>query len=384
MSLGITAVESIDFIVANLDRSRQFYVDRMDFREVARSSRDLSQKTGEEASVFKAGKVQINVSTPLNQRSRAAKYLAWHPDGIPTVTFRVKSIDETWKFLEERSATFISDPVEHRQTGGGLYRAFSIATALGDVTFQFVERQDYTAFAPGYEALTPADEGNRFAFMAVDHITVNLLSLRPWTEWCRDTLGMEQFWEIQFHTEDVRKGSSGSGLKSKVMRDAASNVRFAANEPMKPWFANSQIAKFVEDHRGPGVQHVAFITPEIIPAVAGLRERGVRFLSTPESYYKALAERFKQVNLSMSTIKQPMEDLQRLAIQVDGANERYMLQIFLQEGGLLYDDPKAGPFFYEIIQRAGDPGFGYGNFRALFESIERDQLARQGAFTGGT
>src|SRR3954468_22432154 len=100
MSLGITGVESYEFIVANLDRSRRFYVERMDFREVARSSRDLSQQTGEESSVFKAGKIQVQVTTPLNQRSRAARYLDWHPDGIPQVTFRVKSLERAWKTLE--------------------------------------------------------------------------------------------------------------------------------------------------------------------------------------------------------------------------------------------------------------------------------------------
>src|SRR5206468_2935774 len=100
-------------------------------------------------------------------------------------------------------------------------------------------------------------------------------------------LGWEQFWEVQFHTEDVRKGAGGSGLKSVVMRDPESNVKFAANEPLKPHFDASQIAKFVDDHRGAGVQHIAFITPEIIPAVAGLREKGIQFLKTPDAYYKA-------------------------------------------------------------------------------------------------
>lgn len=383
MSIGITGIESFEFIVANLERSRQFYVGRMDFREVARSSRELSQKTGEESSVFKNAKIQVQVTTPLHQRSRAAQYLAWHPDGIPMVSFRVKSLEEAWKFLEGRHATFLDEPVEHK-ANGGTYRAFSIATALGDVVFQFVERKDYSAFAPGFETLTPSDEGNKYSFMAVDHITVNMLTLEPWVTWCRDTLGWEQFWEITFHTEDVRKGSGGSGLSSIVMRDPESNVKFAANEPRRPNFGRSQIAKFVDDHRGPGVQHVAFITPAIIPAVGGLKQDGIRFITTPASYYEALPERFKQVGLSMSTIKQPMEELQKLGIQVDGANERYMLQIFLQEGGILYDDPRAGPFFYEIIQRAGDPGFGYGNFRALFEAIERDQVAHSNTFRGGT
>lgn len=382
MSLGLVGIESYEFVVSNLERSRQFYVDRLDFREVARSSRELSQATGEESVVFKAGKIQVQVTTPLTQRSRAARYLSRHPDGIPQITFRVKSLERAWKYLEEREATFICDPVEHKD-GDRSYRYFDIATPLGDVTFRYVERHDWNGFGPGFDDVTPADAGNRFHMMAVDHVTVNLLSLRPWWTWCQDVLGMEPFWDIEFHTEDVRKGESGSGLKSRVMRDPDSNVKFAANEPLKPFFYSSQITKFVEDNCGPGIQHIAMITPAIIPAVEGLRERGVEFLHTPGAYYDALPKRFAEVNLSMSTIKEPMDVLQKNAIQVDGANERYMLQIFLKEAGVLYSEPKAGPFFYEIIQRAGDPGFGYGNFRALFESIERDQEARARAETAG-
>lgn len=380
MSLGLIGIESYEFIVADLARSRQFYVERLDFREVARSTPEAARTTGEESVVFKAGKILVQCTTPLNSTSRAARYLAWHPDGIPQVTFRVKNLEAARAFLESRRATISSEPVEHRRDNG-TWRAFSIATALGDVQFRFVERTDYPWFGPGFEDVTPADGGNRFELMAVDHITVNLLTIEPWTTWLRDVLGFEQFWEISFHTDDVRKGSGGTGLKSLVFKSPESNVKFAANEPLAPNFHASQIAKFVQDHHGPGVQHVAFITPAIIPAVRELRERGIVFLKTPASYYRALGERFQQVGLSLSTIKEPMDTLEQLAIQVDGANERYMLQIFMAEGGLLYDDPRAGPFFYEIIQRAGDPGFGYGNFRALFESIERDQNARGAAPT---
>lgn len=373
MSLGLIGIDSYEFVVHDLARSRQFYVDRLDFREIARSGRERALATGEESAVFRAGKIQVQVTTPLNQKSRAAQYLAWHPDGIPQVTFRVKDLDATWKFLEARQATFLCDPQASRR-GAGTYREFAIATSLGDVSFRFVERNDaWEGFGPGFEDLTPADDGNRFRFMAVDHMTMNMLAMSPHVTWLRDTLGFEQFWDVTFHTEDVRKGSGGSGLKSIVMRDPESGVKFASNEPLKPSYDASQIAKFVRDHRGAGVQHVAFITPAIIPAVAGLAAEGINFLTTPPAYYAALPQRFEKVGLSMSTIKEPMGELSRLGIQIDGGNERYMLQIFMQEGGLLYGDPSAGPFFYEIIQRAGDPGFGYGNFRALFESIERSQ-----------
>ncbi len=376
MALGIIGIDSYEFIVADLERSRRFYVDTLDFREVARSTMDQIARTGEQTAVFKAGKIEVHVTTPRSQMSRAARYLAWHPDGIPQVTMRVKNLAHTLAELEKRGGTIIYDPIECT-VAGGAWKSFAIATALGDVQFRFVERDDAAHFGPGLEALTPKDEGNRFKFMAVDHITVNVLTLEPWVSWLRDVMGFEPYWDVTFHTEDVRKGSGGTGLKSLVYRSPEGNVRFAGNEPLRPNFGASQIHKFVEDHRGAGVQHVAFITPEMIPAVGTLTERGVKFLTTPGSYYRALPTRFSKVGLSMSTIKEPMDVLEKLGIQIDGGNERYMLQIFMQEAGLMYGDQKAGPFFYEIIQRAGDPGFGYGNFRALFESIERDQTSRE-------
>lgn len=382
-TLGITGYESFEFVVANLERSREFYVDRMDFREVARSNDEHRRTTGDESILFEAGHIRVQVTAPLNQRSRAAKYLAWHPDGIPQVSFAVKDLDRAWKILEERGAAFLYDPIETRD-GDSTHRHFAIATPLGDTSFRFVEKRNWKGYDPGFETVVPEDEGNRFKLKAIDHITVNLLAMRPWTNWLRDTLGWEQFWEVQFHTEDVRKGDSGSGLRSIVMRDPDCGVKFATNEPLRPFFNESQIAKFVTDHKGPGIQHVAFVTPQIIPAIEGLRERGVKFLATPASYYQALEERFKSVGLSLSTIREPMEILERNSILVDGANERYMLQIFLQEGGQYYDDPSAGPFFYEIIQRAGDPGFGSGNFRALFEAIEREQVGRARAMDSAT
>ena len=143
--------------------------------------------------------------------------------------------------------------------------------------------------------------------------------------------------------------------------------------PMRPVFRDSQINRFCEDHHGAGVQHVALLVKEIIPAVESLRAGGVKFLTAPPAYYDRLPARLEAVNVS--NVKEDMEALRRNHILVDGKDERYMLQIFMQDAGALYGDQKAGPFFYEVIQREGDKGFGYGNFRALFESIETAQRA---------
>ena len=193
--------------------------------------------------------------------------------------------------------------------------------------------------------------------------------------WYRDVLGMQPFWDISFHTQDVAKDrASGSGLRSIVMWDPISHVKFATNEPLRPHYRDSQIAKFVEDNMGPGVQHVAFAVDNILWSVEELLKRGVDFMDTPKSYYMALPERLAK--LGITNVKEEIAELERLQILVDGAQGKYMLQIFLREAAALHDDVRAGPFFYEVIQRCGDEGFGYGNFRALFESIERFQKAQ--------
>jgi 4-hydroxyphenylpyruvate dioxygenase len=196
--------------------------------------------------------------------------------------------------------------------------------------------------------------------------------MQPIVGWYKEVLGFEPFWEISFHTRDVaHTRASGSGLRSIVMWHPASGVKFATNEPMRPFFRDSQIAKFVEENCGNGIQHVAFGVPNIISTVEELKRRHVEFMDTPTAYYRDLPGRLAK--LGVTNVQEELAELERLGILVDGGSDKYMLQIFLREAAALYDETRAGPFFYEIIQRAGDQGFGYGNFRALFESIERAQ-----------
>ena len=166
--------------------------------------------------------------------------------------------------------------------------------------------------------------------------------------------------------------AKGSGLRSVVMRDPKSGVKFANNEPWRPAFKNSQINIFHEDQRGDGIQHAALSVEDILGAVRGMRDRGVEFMPTPAAYYEMLPARLTEIGVG--AIGEDVATLRDLAILVDGAAAgSYLLQIFLKDSAGLYRDPEAGPFFFEIIQRKGDLGFGAGNFRALFESIEREQ-----------
>jgi 4-hydroxyphenylpyruvate dioxygenase len=206
--------------------------------------------------------------------------------------------------------------------------------------------------------------------------------MRSYVNWTRDVLGFEHFWDIRFHTRDAKPDmAGGSGLNSVVMWDPTCNVKLATNEPLRPNYYASQIAKYVEDNRGAGVQHIAFSTRAIMDVIPQMNQAGLKFLDTPDAYYKMLPERLAE--RAVANLKEDLEELRRRRILVDGRDGRYLLQIFMQEAALLYNEAAAGPFFYEVIQRHGDQGFGEGNFRALFESIERQQAGGSAAHGTG-
>ncbi len=366
-NLGIKGVERVDFVVRNLDRSQGFYTNKMDFAQIARSNDDYVGETGERTVIFEAAKVRVQVTSPESDDSLAAKFLRSHPDGIRTVAFRVQDLDHAWKTLEERGANFV-DEVQVRGDG---YRDFRIASPLGDVEYEFVEKKDQTAFDGRLSAVVDGLGGNKHRFTHTDHITSNTRDMRSLTNWYRDVLGFEHYWDIRFHTQDSNPDAVGSGLNSIVMWDPSSNVKFATNEPLRPNFHASQIQKYVDDNGGPGVQHLALSTGHIMDTVPAMRQAGLKFLETPEAYYEMLPTRMAE--RAVENLKEDLEDLRKNKILVDGRDNRYLLQIFMQEGSLLYDEVAAGPFFYEVIQRHGEQGFGEGNFRALFESIERQQ-----------
>jgi 4-hydroxyphenylpyruvate dioxygenase len=373
-SLGIVGWDSFHFIVSDLARSRRFYTEALGFTEVARASKTKIEKGGEEASVFGAGHIRVLVSSPVRKDSRAARYLRIHPDGISSLALRVKDIGKAWAFLEKRGATFLSD-IATDETKAGRFRTFNIATPLDDVTFRFMEREGkYPHLAPDFDTIgdgRPAE--NPHGFATIDHVTSNAYTMLPVVNWYRDVLGFTHYWDVEFHTADLDGGKklTGSGLKSIVMADPESGLKLATNEPLKPFWRESQINRFCEDHHGAGVQHIAFLVNEIIPAVEALRGHGISFLKAPGAYYDHLPERLERNRVT--SVKEPIEALRNNHILLDGSDDKYLLQIFMLDAMAMYGDEKAGPFFYEIIQREGDRGFGYGNFRALFESIEASQ-----------
>lgn len=380
-SLDIIKVESVHWYVRDMARTRRFYTELMDFAELGESSPELTQRGRQHSVVFNANDVTLICSAPVGETGRAWRWLQKHPEGVGTVNFLVRDVEKVWRLMEQRGGTIIDDGLQRfTDDKGGKLAFFSITTPFGNTTFRFIQRDGYEALYPGFvKHAAPKGGKNRFGFGKIDHITSNFRTLQPMVLWMKHVLGFEEFWNIQFHTEEeITQGNQhGTGLKSIVMWDPRSTVKFANNEPSRPRFKQSQINVFVEDQRGEGIQHLALAVRDIVPAVRSMRgTQGLEFLGTPAAYYDYLPERIEKSGIKR--IDENLAELRDLQILIDGHKEhQYLLQIFMKEKSQLYHDREAGPFFYEIIERKGDKGFGGGNFKALFESIERAQAAER-------
>ena len=371
--LGIIGWDSFEYVVADLERARRFYRDKMDIPELGRMEERWGRDRGEEGLLFRAGSINFSCVASAEKGSRAERWLRRHPEGVSTLALRVRDAARARQVLEGRGATLTGPLTEEMDQEERPVRSFEIASPLGEVRFRFVERPT-DAFPVHFTATEGSGAHNRHRYQVIDHVTSNLLTLEPWVTWLRDVLGFEEYWRVSFHTSDGKKDEGGTGLSSIVMKDPDSDVKLANNEPQSPNYGASQIYRFVEDNRGPGVQHVAFHVPDILACTGELRRAGVDFLDTPGSYYDMLPKRMEERHIT--NFREDLDTLRRLGILVDGENDKYLLQIFSVEGKLLQDDEMGGPFFYELIQRRGARGFGEGNFRALFEAIEREQETR--------
>ncbi len=370
MSIGIKNLAAVEFFVRDLERASGLLIEKMDFAHVATGDESWQQRNNTRSHLFEAGQCRIILSVPEGD-GEASAFLNAHPEGIGSVYFEVENAQTALSTFESRGGTPTSD-VEAL----GAVSLFGATTPFGAARFKFFERTGEGDFLPGLVPLaTPQGGSNRFGFEAFDHMTSNFMTMSPLLLWLEHVMGFERYWDIEFHTKDVSQvtGHAGSGLKSVVMWDPKSGVKFANNEPFRPFFENSQISIFCNDNRGPGIQHLALSVPDIEKAVRGLRSGGADFLHTPGNYYDALPGRLDEVNVG--AIDEDMDMLRDTGILVDGEGPgQYLLQIFLKDLATQHDDSNAGPFFFEVIQRKGAKGFGGGNFRALFESIEREQV----------
>ncbi|MFQ5443578.1 MAG: VOC family protein [Nitrospinales bacterium] len=365
-ALGIKKIFSIEFVVDFFDRSRKFYVGKMGFQETHRSSLEWEDRWNSKGVFFCSNDIKVLVTSPKSSHSYTAEYLKILSPGIRRVTFQVKSLEKTIEYLKEHDATFIH-PEQEAASAATRHRFITIATPIGFLEFTFLEIEGDENEIPQFERLDVSGTVSP-PYLGIDHLTINSRTLYPICNFFEHVMDLREYWRVAFHTPDFDSGEKGTGLSSRVMWDPASKIKFATNDPLYPHFNESQIQTFIKQNHGAGIQHVAFSVKNILDTVSNLRSRGLEFLETPNSYYDMLPERIKKQ--SIGKLKENIENLKKERVLLDGRDGKYLLQIFLKDASRLYQEDKAGPFFYEIIQRRGHPGFGEGNFRALFEAIE--------------
>ena len=357
--LPLNGADHVEFYVGNARQAAYYYRSAFGFRLAA--YRGPETGTRESASyVLVQNKIRFVFTTPLSPEHPAAEHVRVHGDGVRDVALWVDDAESAWRETTKRGARSVREP-ETLRDNGGVARVASIAT-YGDTIHTFVERRDYNgAFLPGYRAVETEDMVSRpVGLLHVDHMVGNVGwgEMNRWVDFYRDVMGFRMF----KHFDDKDISTEYSALMSKVMSNGNERVKFPINEPAEGK-RKSQIEEYLDFYRGPGVQHIAMATENIIETVGTLRRQGVEFLRVPNTYYEDLAGR-------IGPIDEPMDALRELGILVDRDDEGYMLQIFTRP---VEDRPT---LFYEIIQRKGSRSFGKGNFKALFEAIEREQGLR--------
>lgn len=377
-SVGLTGFHSVQFYTKNLAKTVEWHKQTFGFFEMAKSTPEWEKKNGMRSIVLcGSGGLGWIITEPILQQSSAGRYLAVHPDGVGYINFRIKNIEKTTEFLAERKAPFLYEIETHNSGTNGLWRETAIATGIDGVGFRFIEENNFEQFTPGFHWTNKnlLNSKNSLGLdFGIDHVTCNSRSMHSVTEFLRHCMGMVPFWGIEFHTSRQEAGGgTGSGLESIVMWDPESKIKFATNQPLTPYFNNSQIQLFVEDNSGSGVQHIAFGTKNIIKTIEDLRAKKTQFLEASNKYFELLPRRMEKMNITK--IKEPMEQIQKNNILLDGNDGKYLLQIFMKEQSVQMNDKQSGPFFYEIIQREGDESFGEGNFKALFDSIEKQHVS---------
>ena len=355
----IVAVDHLEMYVGNARQASLFYEHCFGFTPVA--YRGLETGEREVASyVLQQGRIRLVLSTALSPEHPIAKQVLAHGDCVGVIALEVPDASRALEIATDRGGIEALPVVEHRD-GAGVLRTSGLRL-YGDTILKFVERGDYGGnFAPGFERRgTGAPNGHSVGLESIDHIVSNveLGAMNQWVDFFADTLGFEQL----VHFDDKAISTEYSALMSKVMQDGTGKIKFPINEPAKGRH-KSQIQEFLDYHNGPGVQHIACTTSDIVATVRALRDRGIDFLRVPGTYYEEMEAR-------VGPIDEPTDRLSELGILVDRDDDGYLLQIFTKP---VEDRPT---LFFEVIERHGARGFGEGNFKSLFEAIEREQAQR--------
>ncbi len=356
--LPIQAIDHVEFYVGNAKQAAQYYRTAFGFAITAYAG--LETGVRDRASyMLEQGEIRLALTGALSPDSPIAEHVRKHGDGVKDIALRVENCEKAFEEAVRRGAVPVMEPTSFADHNGVLRKA-TIAV-YGDTVHSFVERKAYNGvFAPGYKAMKGAQAATPTGIAAIDHMVANveLGRMLEWVRFYENVMGFSQF--QTFDDKDI--STEYSALMSKVMAGGNGKVKFPINEPAEGK-KKSQIQEYLDFYEGPGVQHIAVLTGDIIATVEALKANGVQFLETPDSYYDTLEER-------VGVIDEPMSALRRLKILVDRDEEGYLLQIFSKP---VQDRPT---LFFEIIQRKGSRSFGKGNFKALFEAIEREQALR--------
>ena len=357
--MPLLGIDHVEYYVGNARQAAYYYSKAFGFTMTAYCGPET--KVRDRASyLLEQGDARFVVTGALGPDSPIAAHTHEHGDGVHDVALRVPDAAYAYDYATSHGASGVQEPTVIEDEHGKIVRA-AIA-AYGDTIHSFIERENYSGtFLPGFRAEQPIpDDGPAVGIELVDHIVCNveLGKMNEWARFYASVLGFDQL----VHFRDDQISSEYTALMSKVMWDGNGRIKFPINEPA-PGKKKSQIDEYLEFYRGPGVQHIAMLSKDIIATVSALRERGVRFIRVPETYYQAMRDRIGQINESL-------EDVQRLNILADRDEEGYLLQIFTKN---VQDRPTV---FYEIIDRHGSRGFGLGNFKELFLAIEREQEER--------
>ncbi|MBP6091240.1 MAG: 4-hydroxyphenylpyruvate dioxygenase [Crocinitomicaceae bacterium] len=361
--LPLLGTDYVEFYVGNAKQAAHFYKTAFGFQSLAYAGLETGMKD-RVSYVLKQDKIRLVLTTALNSESPIGEHVKKHGDGVKIVALWVEDARSAYEETIKRGAKSYQEPIVTKDANGEVVTA-GIYT-YGETVHLFVERKNYSGeFLPGFvkweSDYNPSPVGLKF----IDHMVGNVGwgEMNTWVKWYEDVMGFVNFLSFddkQIHTEY-------SALMSKVMSNGNGRIKFPINEPAEGK-KRSQIEEYLDFYEGPGVQHIAVATDDIIETVSQLRARGVEFLSSPpQAYYDEIPAR---LGVHMDMMKEDIKELQKLSIMIDADEEGYLLQIFTKP---VEDRPT---LFFEIIQRMGAKGFGAGNFKALFESIEREQEKR--------
>ena len=353
--LPLLGTDYVELYVGNAKQSAHYYKTAFGFQSEAYAGLETGVKD-RVSYVLKQDKIRLVLTTPLNEGGVINEHINKHGDGVKVVALWVEDATKAWEETTKRGAKSFMEPTVEEDDFGKVVRSGTYT--YGETVHIFVERNAYDGpFLPGYKKweshYNPAPTGLKF----IDHMVGNVDwdEMNTWCEFYAKVMGFAQI--ISFDDNDI--STDYTALMSKVMSNGNGRIKFPINEPAEGK-KKSQIEEYIDFYNGPGVQHIAVATDDIVSTVSAMRDRGVEFLYVPENYYDDLLER-------VGNIDEDVEVLKKHGILIDRDDEGYLLQLFTKP---VVDRPT---MFFEIIQRKGAQSFGKGNFKALFEAIEREQ-----------